>query len=84
MIRKKDRKKRRISTVPYRKRYCRFCKERDKEIDYKDIRLVERFVGDRLKIVPRRASGLCAKHQRRVSEAIKRARFLAIIDYVKR
>ncbi len=84
MIRKNKDKKRRISSGPYRKKYCRFCKEKDKEIDYKDIRLVERFVSDRLKIVPRRASGLCAKHQRRMAEAIKRARFLAIIDYVKR
>jgi small subunit ribosomal protein S18 len=69
---------------PFRKRVCRFCKEKINFVDYKDLKTIERFVTDRGKIVSKRASGLCAKHQRMVSEAVKKARFLAIVGYTKR
>jgi len=54
-----------------RKKFCRFCKNKVKVIDYKDLRMIETFVTEKGKIVSRRFSGNCAKHQRRVVEAIK-------------
>ena len=57
---------------------CMFCVDKT-PIDYKNITLVQRFVSDRGKIVPRRRTGVCAKHQRSLSQAIKRARYLAIL-----
>lgn len=64
-----------------RRRSCYFC-ENDTPIDHKDERLLDRFVNDRGKILPRRVTGTCARHQRRLSSAVKRARFLAIIPYL--
>ncbi len=66
-----------------RKRICRFCADKNRVIDYKDVKLLEGFVRERGKIVSSRISGNCARHQRMVSEAIKKARFLALIPYVK-
>ncbi len=66
-----------------RKKKCRFCANPSLEISYKNEKLLERFVSDRGKIVARRVTGNCAKHQRRVANAIKVARFLAIIPYVR-
>ena len=57
---------------------CMFCVDKT-PIDYKNITLVQRFVSDRGKIVPRRRTGVCAKHQRSLSQAIKRARYLAML-----
>ena len=57
---------------------CMFCVDKT-PIDYKNITLVQRFVSDRGKIVPRRRTGVCAKHQRSFSQAIKRARYLAML-----
>jgi small subunit ribosomal protein S18 len=62
---------------------CYFCANKDKEIDYKDIRTLQRFVTDRGKIIPRRITGTCAKHQRAVTREIKRARAIALIPFVK-
>jgi len=59
---------------------CAFCAEKI-EIDYKDIPRLRKYVSDRGKIEPRRRSGVCAKHQRRLATAIKRARFLALLPY---
>lgn len=64
-----------------RKRICRFCADKTKDIDYKDIKRLEFFMRDRGKIVSSRLSGNCAKHQRRLVTAIKRARFLALLPY---
>jgi small subunit ribosomal protein S18 len=64
-----------------RRRICRFCEEKIQNIDYHDERLLKRFVNERGKIVPRRISGNCAHHQRRLTTAIKRARHLAIIPF---
>lgn len=63
------------------KKSCAFCKK-NLEIDYKDTDLLSRFVSSKGKIVSRRISGNCAKHQRKLSQEIKRARFLSLIPYV--
>ncbi|MFC1614666.1 30S ribosomal protein S18 [Gemmatimonadota bacterium] len=65
-----------------RKRVCFFCENKMTNIDYKDEKLLSRFVTERGKIIPRRTSGACARHQRQLSLAIKRARFLALLPYV--
>ena len=67
--------------VPRRK-VCAFCSDHIKVIDYKDPAKLRRFISDRGKIEPRRSTGTCAKHQRTLALAIKRARFLALIPYV--
>ena len=64
-----------------RNKSCYFCSN-DQEIDYKDINTLERYLTDRGKIVPRRITGNCAKHQREVTKAIKRARSVALLPYV--
>ncbi len=72
------------SGLRQRKRYCFFCKENIDIIDYKNIGMLERYISDRGKIRPRRSSGNCVLHQRRVAMAIKRARVLALIPYYQR
>jgi len=64
-----------------RRRVCQFCAEKVNSVDYKDIRLLQNFVAPSGRINGRRRSGTCAKHQRMVSRAIKRARFLALLPY---
>jgi ribosomal protein S18 len=63
------------------KRACRYCKNKDIKIDYKDAKALRPFITERGKIVPRRISGNCAKHQRKVCVAINRARNLAILPF---
>ncbi|MBN2289195.1 MAG: 30S ribosomal protein S18 [Candidatus Glassbacteria bacterium] len=65
-----------------RRRTCLFCENKMNNIDYKDERLLSKFITERGKIIPRRTSGACARHQRQLSLAIKRARFLALLPYV--
>jgi small subunit ribosomal protein S18 len=65
-----------------RKRVCRFCEEHIVYIDFKDTKKLQRFLTDQGKILPRRTSGTCAKHQRMLSTAIKRARHMALIPFV--
>jgi len=65
-----------------RRRICRFCEEKIIYIDYKDEKKLLRFVTEQGKIIPRRTSGTCAKHQRMLNTAIKRARHLALIPFV--
>ena len=65
-----------------RRRVCSFCVDHVKNIDYKDFERLRRYVSDRAKIEPRRKSGVCAKHQRALSLAIKRARHLALLPFV--
>jgi len=67
---------------PKLKRICRFCENRDMFIDYKDERKLARFTTEQGKIIPRRISGNCAKHQRQLCTAIKRARHLALLPYI--
>ncbi len=64
-----------------RRKVCRFCAEPNTMIDYKDPQLLKYFITDRGKIVPRRISGNCARHQRQVALAIKRARLIALMPF---
>ena len=64
------------------KKPCRFCSEKIEQIDYKDLERIGRCVTDRGKIIPSRLTGTCAKHQRRLTRAIKRARYMALLPYV--
>ena len=64
-----------------RKKVCSFCVDRIDRIDYKDLPRLRKYVSERGKIMPRRMSGNCAKHQRQLSEAIKRARAIALLPY---
>lgn len=64
-----------------RRRVCSFCMDKVTDIDYKDTARLRKYVTERGKILPRRISGNCAKHQRRLTEAIKRARVVALLPY---
>jgi small subunit ribosomal protein S18 len=64
-----------------RRKVCKFCADKKLKVDYKDGRALLAFTSERGKIIPRRISGMCAKHQREVTNAIKRARILALIPY---
>lgn len=64
-----------------KKKFCKFCDEKIDFIDYKDVRLLQAFTPERSKIFPRRISGSCSKHQRKIMQAIKRARVLALIPF---
>lgn len=64
-----------------RKKVCNFCSDRIMDIDYKDVMKLRRFMSERAKILPRRVTGTCAKHQRDLTVAIKRARYLALLPY---
>ena len=64
-----------------RKKVCRFCVEKIDDINYKDTRLLNAFISERGKITPRRISGVCAAHQRRLSEAVKQARNIALLPF---
>ena len=64
-----------------RVKVCRFCEDKNLKVDYKDDRVLRRFVTERGKIIPRRMSGTCARHQRQVTLAIKRARNIAVLPY---
>ena len=65
-----------------RKRVCRYCADKNAKVDFKDQAALKYFVTERGKIIPRRISGNCAKHQREVAKAIKRSRGLALIPYL--
>jgi len=65
-----------------KKRICRFCEEKVIYIDYKDEKKLTKFTTEQGRIIPRRTSGVCAKHQRMLNTAIKRARILAIMPFV--
>ncbi len=66
-----------------RRKICRFCAEKKDTIDYKDIQVLRNFVSDRGKIVPRRISGNCARHQRALSSAVKRSRNIALLPFTE-
>ncbi len=65
-----------------RKKVCAFCADKTTVIDYKDANKLKRYIGETGKILPRRITGTCAKHQRALTVAIKRARQIAIVPYV--
>ena len=65
-----------------RKKVCSFCVDRIETIDYKDAACLRRFISERAKILPRRVTGTCARHQRELTVAIKRARHIALLPYI--
>ena len=79
---KKDKDKKRGSKQLFRRRkFCRFTAEKIKQIDYKDIDLLKDFINENGKIIPARITGTKAHYQRQLSDAIKRARFLALLPF---
>ena len=64
-----------------RRKVCRMCAEKMDTVDYKDVRFLQQYIVERSKILPRRISGTCAKHQRIIQQAIKRARHLALLPF---
>ena len=64
-----------------RRKVCQFCVDKVTEIDYKDVAKLRRYVSERAKILPRRITGTCAKHQRQLTVAIKRARQIALLPF---
>ena len=65
-----------------KKKVCAFCADKNAVIDYKDPSKLRKFISERSKILPRRVTGSCARHQREITDAIKRARHIALIAYV--
>ena len=76
-------KGRRQSSNLRRKKVCPFCADKVLRIDYKDADLLGKYISERGKIVPKRVSGVCAIHQRELATAIKRARIVALLPYVR-
>ena len=64
-----------------RRKYCKFCENKAVYIDYKDLKTLQNYTPERSKILPRRISGNCAKHQRELMRAIKRARMIALLPF---
>lgn len=69
--------------VRKRKKVCNFCIEKEVNIDYKDVNKLKKYISERGKILPRRITGNCAKHQRALTVAIKRARHLALLPFTQ-
>ena len=76
-----DDKSKRVRRAP-KKKVCLFCTDKNAVIDYKDVNKLKKFITEKGKIIPRRASGTCAEHQRDIALAIKRARYMALLPYV--
>ena len=76
-----DDKSKKFRRAP-KKKVCAFCVEKIEEIDYKDVVRLRKCISERAKILPRRISGTCAKHQRQLTTAIKRARHVALLPYI--
>ncbi|HUL76124.1 MAG TPA: 30S ribosomal protein S18 [Vicinamibacteria bacterium] len=64
-----------------RRKVCKFCADKIDYVDYKDVKLISQFVPERGKILPRRMFGTCAEHQRKLTEAVNRARHIALLPY---
>jgi len=79
---RRDNRQRRKRRVYHRRKVCRFCADTSLEINYKDPKSLRYFITERGKIIPRRLSGCCAKHQRTLTHEIKRARTIAFLPYV--
>ena len=78
---KKEKDKKRSKNLFCRKKFCRFTAEKIKTIDYKDVDLLKDFINENGKIIPARITGTKARYQRQLSDAIKRARFLALLPF---
>ncbi len=78
-----DRNRRPFQRNPrYRRKFCRFCSNKDLKINYREAQVLEGFITERGKILPRRITGTCAKHQRELSRAIKHARILSLLPFI--
>ncbi|MBI4981747.1 MAG: 30S ribosomal protein S18 [Candidatus Omnitrophica bacterium] len=76
-------RKKRESLLGARKKFCRFCVDKVKTLDYKDTKRLEYFINERGKMTSSRLSGNCSKHQRVLSEAIKKARYVSLLPYTR-
>ena len=65
-----------------RKKVCQFCAEKIEHVDYKDVNRLKHYISERAKILPRRITGTCAMHQRQLTDAVKRARIVALLPYI--
>ena len=83
MAQQRDRQRKRPgqATGPTRRRACYFCKDKVKEVDYKNVNVLRRHVSEKGKIRSRRITGTCRRHQRQVAVAVKRAREMALLPY---
>jgi small subunit ribosomal protein S18 len=83
MTESKETKSKRFARARYipKRKFCTFCRDKTEVIDYKEVEKLHPYVSDRGKIAPRRKSGTCAKHQRLLATAIKRARHLALLPH---
>ena len=87
-IKKRTEKKRTKTAVPldrrrvFRRKACKFCGDKMESVDFRDTLRLSKFTSERGKILPRRISGNCAKHQRQLARAVKRARSVALMPYV--
>lgn len=77
-----DAQKPQFKMMRKKKKVCQFCQDKIEHIDYKDVNRLRKCVSERAKILPRRITGTCAKHQRQLTVAIKRARHIAIMPYI--
>ena len=77
----KDKTERPFRARKAKKKVCQFCVDKVTDIDYKDVAKLRRYVSERAKILPRRITGTCAKHQRQLTIAIKRARHIALLPF---
>jgi small subunit ribosomal protein S18 len=82
MIGRKRKKLKAKPTFVVKKRVCRFCSDKKTLIDYKDVSRLQKFLTEKGKIIPSRISGNCAKHQRQLARAIKKARAISLLPYV--
>ncbi|TMQ70369.1 MAG: 30S ribosomal protein S18 [Candidatus Eisenbacteria bacterium] len=78
---RKEKKKERKESKSFKRKYCKLCLEKIGFVDYKDDKRLGRFITDRGKIVPRRVSGTCSRHQKQITVAVKRARILALLPF---
>ena len=68
---------------PPKRKFCRFCQRNIRDIDYKNVDILKKYVPERGKIAPRRVTGTCSYHQRKLATAIKRARLMALLPYLE-
>lgn len=80
-IKRPEKKKRMF--VPSRRKICRFCADKVQNINYKEVKMLEAFIKERGRMVSARSSGNCAKHQRQLTRAVKLARHMALLPYVR-
>ena len=76
--------RRRRRFVRQRRKVCYFCVNKQAKIDYKNVDVLSRFTNEKGRILGRRTTGACAKHQRKIAEAIKRSREIALLPYIRR